>query len=360
MSLEVHWQLPACDDARYGDARPRRRGERDSAASPFQPGVSDPRGARFNFFDYVHQVARAVELSGFDGAHIPHDPLGDEAWIIAAYVARGTRKIELVTSFEASWGSSVYAAKNAASFQRFTGGRLAWHILAGPSAAERRIGADPVSDDDLLPRLREFLQVARGVLTQAPFSFKGRFFEVLDGGFKDVLAHQRVPTIYLAGDSTEARELSAEQADVHVFSPAPAAELRAAIAELRRQAQARGRTLRFGLRVDVLARDTDREAFRDADRIGAQLTGAAGALDEHDLWEGPTTSATGAAASLVGSYDAITKRLADYADAGVDVFLLGALPRLEEAYRFGAHVLPRLRARVAPRKTSPQPIGAIP
>jgi alkanesulfonate monooxygenase len=226
MSTEFIWQLPARGDGHYGDAAVRRRGERSSnEPAPLSSGVSDPRGERFNYFDHLHQIARAAELSGFDGVHIQHDPSGDESWIIAGYLVRGTRRLKLVTEFEASWGSSVYAAKNAASFQRYSAGRFAWHLQAGAASSQRRKNADPVADEGVLPRIGEFLQVARGVLTRAPFSFKGRFFEVQNGGFKDGLDHQPVPQVYWSGTSQAAQELSAEHADVHVLSPAPLVEL---------------------------------------------------------------------------------------------------------------------------------------
>ena len=94
MSFEFIWQLPARGDARYGTARPRLRGERYAGERPFQPGVTDPRGKDFNHFDYLHQVARGAELSGFDGVRVQHDAAGDESWIIAGYVARGTRSLK--------------------------------------------------------------------------------------------------------------------------------------------------------------------------------------------------------------------------------------------------------------------------
>jgi alkanesulfonate monooxygenase len=272
MSIEFIWQLPARGDGHYADAAVRRRGERSSnEPAPLSPGVSDPRDERFNYFDHLHQIARAAELSGFDGVNIQHDPRGDESWIIAGYLVRGTRRLKLVTEFEASWGSSVYAAKNAASFQRYSAGRFAWHLQAGAASRQRRKNADPVPDEDVLPRIGEFLQVARGVLTQAPFSFNGRFFEVQNGGFKDGLDHQPVPQVYWSGTSRAALELSAEHADVHVLSPAPFVELSQTVQTLKQLAGQRTRTLRYGLRLDLLARETDGEALRDARRFRSQL-----------------------------------------------------------------------------------------
>jgi alkanesulfonate monooxygenase len=326
MSIEYFWHLPAASDARYGDAVGRRRGER--AASSSLTGVSDPRGDRFNYLDYLRQIARAADLTGFDGIHVGNDPDGDESWIVAGHVARATRRVRLLTEFDASRGSAVYAAKNAASYQRYTGGRFAWQIGRGGTGVERRRQADFAEDADISPRIEEFVTVARGVLSQAPFSFKGRYFEVLDGGFRGPLSDQVPPPVYLSGSTDDAHQLSARIADVHVFDPLPVERLKADVDKLTALAQRQSRVLRFGLRLDIIARETGAEADFDARRRFEQK-GAS--IDS----------------SLVGSYAQVIERLAEYARAGVSSFILAGAPHLEEAYRVGEQILPAVRGRHA-------------
>lgn len=350
MTIEFIWQLPTGGDGRYAAPGITRRGERGAGApSPLQAGVSDPRGARppFNYFDYLHQIARAADLSGFDGIQVRHDTQGDESWIVAGYLARSTRHLKLIAEFDAAWGSAVYAAKNAVSFQRFTGGRFAWQIGHGGDAAARRRQGDAAPETDILPRIDEFITVARGVQSTSPFSFKGKFFEVQDGGFRGPLAHHPISGIYLTGDSAEALALSARQADVHVFDAAPVTDLRPAIASLAVQARQLGRAVAAGLRIDVLARETFDEALRDARRYRS----GAGLPDElpsdggaATYWPGFAQAQTGAHGALVGSYDQVSAALQAYAQAGVSSFVLAAIPHFEEAYRIGEHVLPHVRA----------------
>ena len=350
MTIEFIWQLPTSGDGRYAAPGISRRGERAAGApSPLQAGVSDPRGVRppFNYFDYLHQIARAADLSGFDGIQIRHDTQGDESWIVAGYLARSTRHLKLIAEFDAAWGSAVYAAKNAVSFQRFTGGRFAWQIGHGGDAAARRRQGDAVTDADILPRIDEFITVARGVQSTSPFSFKGRFFEVQDGGFKGPLANHPINTIYLTGNTAEALALSARQADVHVFDAAPLADLQLAIASLQAQARQLGRTVAAGVRIDVLARETFEEALRDARRYRS----GAGLADDAPFdagaaafWPGFAQAQTGAHGALVGSYAQVSAALQAYAQAGISSFVLAAIPHFEEAYRIGEHVLPLVRA----------------
>jgi alkanesulfonate monooxygenase len=312
--------------------------------------VTDPRGKRFNHFDYLHQVARAAELAGFEGVRVQHHTGGDESWLIAGYVARGTRSLKLIAEFEASWGSAVYAAKNAVSFQRYTGGRFAWQIVPGEDEAQRSRVADPVPNGDVLARIEEFLVVARGVISNAPFSYEGRFFQVREGGFKGTLSNHPVPEVYLSGDSLEALEASARHADVHVFSAFPAEQLKLRVSQLRelvgRQAQLRRATpIAVGVRLDVLARETREEAVFDATRFAEQREAAS--HPNSLLWPGLTAPLAGADATLVGSYAEVIDALGAYAASGVSRFLLGGVPHLEEAYRLGTFVLPALRRRFA-------------
>ncbi len=247
-------------------------------------------------------------------------------------------------TFDANRGSAVYAAKNAMSFQRFTRGRFAWQISRLDDPALRRQSADKAADEDLLPRIDEFLTVARGVITQTGFNFKGRFFEVLEGGFQGPLAGQPVPAVYLSGNTAEAWQLSARQADVHVFEAQPAEALGSKIAELKQLASKEGRELRFGLRLDLLSREERDEAEQDAQRLARQTTWEGSSSG--DLWIGLGSGDAGG--TLVGSYDEVSQQLAAYARAGISSFLLGGGPHLEEAYRIGENLLPRLRKLIGP------------
>lgn len=300
MSIEFIWQLPTGGDVRYGRQKSERRGE---------------RGAQFNYLDYVHQVARAADLSGFDGIQIQNDPQGDESWIVAGYLARSTRHVRLLTEFDASRGSAVYAAKNAVSFQRYSQGRFAWQIGTGGSQEQRRTQGDFASASDVIPRIEEFITVARGVLTSGAYSFKGKYFEVLNGGFKGPLADSPVPRIYLSGNTLEAYELSAKVADVHVFDLLPLDQLEI---EIRKLEDLGARRPGFGLRLELLARETEAEARADAAHYPRNP-------------------------GLVGSYAQVATQLAAYVKLGIGSFILSAAPHLEEAYRTGEHILPVVR-----------------
>ena len=53
----------------------------------------------------------------------------------------------------------------------------------------------------------------------------------------------------------------------------------------------------------------------------------------------------GAGTALVGSHEEVADRIAEYADLGIDEFVLSGYPHLEASYHFGEGVLPVLAER---------------
>lgn len=312
MSLTIHWQLDVAAEPTRGE-----RWER-----PALPAfVRDLRRPTQNRFDYYAQVAVAAAQTGFDGLYLPYRDMGDDTRIVAGAVAREARRIALIPEFPASIGSAVYAAKQAVSFQRGTGGRLAWAIAPDADANARAAFGDHVAEADLPQRLTDFLTVARGVHGHKPFSFKSQFFEVENGGFDDPLNRVPFPTVYLQGEREEDLTISARHGDVHLF--AATADLRVLIEGLDGLSRQAGRYVAYGAIQPVLARETDAEAQAEAARS-------------------PQPAGT-----IIGGYDTVADRLSALTSLGISHIVLSGSPQLEEAYRIGQHVLPRLRAAVA-------------
>ncbi|TGV76209.1 LLM class flavin-dependent oxidoreductase, partial [Mesorhizobium sp. M2D.F.Ca.ET.145.01.1.1] len=61
-----------------------------------------------------------------------------------------------------------------------------------------------------------------------------------------------------------------------------------------------------------------------------------------NLWAGVGLVRGGAGTALVGDPDTVAERIDEYRRLGIDTFILSGYPHLEEAYRFGELVLPRL------------------
>jgi alkanesulfonate monooxygenase len=298
MTIKLYWRLDPAAEPQRGEpsARP---------AAGFLP--RDVRTAGLTRYDYYAQVARAAAITGFDGLFVAYRPESDDSQIVAAAVARTAPRLLLVPEFPSTVGSAVYAAKEAVSFQRATHNRLGWAIAPG---------ADPEDS----ARTAEFLHVARGVHGQKPFDHEGHFFAVQGGGFSDPLARAAFPPVFLQGTDEEGLQLSANAADVHLFADARLDELRGQVETLERLALGAGREVAAGIIATISARETVEEA----------------------------AGGTG----ITGSYDDVAEQIATLHAAGITHFVLSASPSLEEAYRIGQFVLPRVRAALGQLRTA--------
>lgn len=368
MSIQIHWRLPTHGDGRGLHPAGWNRG--DYAEDRKQPHVFARTGVQrdgYTYFDQLAQIARAAELSGFDGLWIPHSPAGEETQVVASALARDARRLHFVPTLFTPLLSAVYSAKIAVSFQRLSGGRLDWNFGFEDAAPPRPWHGRQFPLAQQIERTGEFLTLVKGFWNDGPYDFKGRHYEVENGGFPPSLQGQRLPRIHISGNHDEALALSARHADVHVLPALPLPALRARIAELDALAAAQGRRLAYALETDIVVRHGDdaawaelRRQWRLARQKTVPLHGGAAADDDTvdgfdaavagpNLWSGFATLRAGAPHGLVGGYDSIAERLGEYLDAGIGSLILSAPPHLEEAYRFGEFVVPRLRARTGAR-----------
>jgi len=363
MSIEFFWQLPASGDGRSIHTSHWKRGDYHKQADekPVFARIDLRREGGHTWYDHLSQVARAAEITGFDGVLIPQTPSGEEPLIVAGALARETRRLSFLPALPAPFLSAVYASKIAISFQRLTGGRLAWFFITEEHDGKSWHGHRwPVAEQ--IARTDEFLDVAKGFWNQASFTYRGQYYEVVDGGFPASLAGPQLPLIYLNGDTEEALELSAKHADVH-FLPLDSLEAtQSRIEDLRQRAAARGRSLRFGIQAEIFARHSDADAWKDLRTQWEQSNAKTVPITSHlpspsqrnedfddfvigpDLWSGFGLLRPGAPVGWVGSYTDIAARINEYIGLGIDTFALSANPHLEEAYRIGESLLPVLKS----------------
>jgi alkanesulfonate monooxygenase len=359
VSLTFHWFLPTNGDSRHvvggGHGTPATASGRDRP-----PTVA-----------YLSQIARAAEEVGFAGALTPTGAWCEDAWLTTAMVAQHTERLKFLVAFRPGLISPTLAAQMAATFQRQTGGRLLLNVVTGGENKEQRAFGDFLDKDARYRRTGEFLHVVRELWEGGTVDLQGEHVRVEEAALARV--PDPVPEVYFGGSSPIAGEIAARHADVYLTWGEPPAQVAEKIARIRALAAARGRTLRFGIRLHVITRDTAEQAWAEADRLldgfdpetvasvqaglsrseseGQQRMlalhgGRRDRLEIHpNLWAGIGLVRGGAGTALVGSHDEVAERIKEYHALGIDEFILSGYPHLEEAYWFGEGVLPRLAAR---------------
>ncbi len=76
-----------------------------------------------------------------------------------------------------------------------------------------------------------------------------------------------------------------------------------------------------------------------------------------NLWAGVGLVRGGAGTALVGSPETVAARIQEYADLGLDTFVLSGYPHLEEAYRFAELVFPLLPVKTQEKLAGGNPLG---
>jgi alkanesulfonate monooxygenase len=374
MSLTFHWFLPTNGDSRDvvggGHGTPATTSGRDRP-----PTVA-----------YLGQIARAAENLGFTGALTPTGAWCEDAWLTTAMVSQHTERLKFLVAFRPGLLSPTLAAQMASTFQRQTGGRLLLNVVTGGESREQRAFGDFLDKDARYRRTGEFLSVVRQLWDGGSVDLLGEHLRVEDAKLARV--PDPVPEVYFGGSSPAALEVAARHVDVYLTWGEPPAQVAEKIARVRELAAKEGRTLRFGIRLHVITRDTSAQAWAEAERLLSGFDadtvravqeglarsesegqrrmlalhgGARDGLEIHpNLWAGIGLVRGGAGTALVGSHEEVAGLIEEYASLGIEEFVLSGYPHLEEAYWFGEGVLPRLAARDLWRHPADGPAPAHP
>jgi alkanesulfonate monooxygenase len=259
----------------------------------------------------------------------------------------------------------------AATFQRHSGGRLLLNVVTGGETAEQQAYGDFLDKDQRYARCGEFLDIVTRLWGGETVSHQGEYLHV--EGARLSRLPDPVPDLYFGGSSASAGPVAARYTDVYLTWGEPPAAVDTKLRWMDGLAREAGRTMRYGIRLHVISRDTAEEAWRQAHRLIEGIDEATirkvqeglghsesegqrrmrelhgGSADNLEvspnLWAGVGLVRGGAGTALVGSHTEVADRIEEYAKLGLSEFILSGYPHLEEAYWFGEGVLPILQAR---------------
>jgi alkanesulfonate monooxygenase len=361
----LHWFLPT-----YGDSRDLIAGGHGSSM----------RGDRPADLRYLTQLAQAAEINGFEAVLTPTGLWCEDAWLSTAMLIQSTEKLKYLVAFRPGLVSPTLAAQMATTFQWQSQGRLMLNVVTGGESSEQQAFGDFLPKEARYARCGEFLDIVRQLWTsEEPVTAVGEHLRVEQA----VLARHPdpLPPVFFGGSSPAAGEVAARYADTYLTWGERPEQVKEKLDWIRSLAVAQGRQLSYGIRLHVISRDTSEQAWSEAQRLLSALspetvaaaqqslarsesvgqrrmrqlhgggeafaTGAdARQLEIYpNLWSGVGLVRGGAGTALVGSHDEVADRIAEYAELGLDHFILSGYPHLEEAYIFGEGVRPRLAKR---------------
>jgi len=376
MSLIFHWFLPTSGDGRGIVGRGHSIPLVGATARPAELATGARSASRPPDLEYLGQIARSAEQLGFTGVLTPTGTWCEDAWLTTAALIGQTKRLKFLVAFRPGFVAPTLAAQMAATYQRLSGGRLLLNVVTGGEETEQRRFGDFLTHDERYARTGEFLDIVRGAWSGQPYDFTGTYYKV--EGATVMARPDPVPTVYFGGSSSAAGPVAARSVDVYLTWGEPPEAVARKIAWMRELADQAGRTLRFGIRLHTISRDTAQEAWAEADRMLSELSpeeiarsqqalarsssvgqknmrglhesfrsgGQVSDLEIYpNLWAGVGLVRGGAGTALVGSHAEVADRIEEFASLGISEFIMSGYPHLEEAYWFGEGVLPELRRR---------------
>ncbi|GAA0271691.1 Methanesulfonate monooxygenase [Methylorubrum aminovorans] len=349
---DVLWFLPTHGDGRY-------------------LGASE--GARDVSLPYLRQIAQAADDFGYYGVLLPTGRSCEDSWVVASALAPLTQRLRFLVAVRPGLQEPSVAARMAATLDRISDGRLLINVVTGGDPVELRGDGVFLDHDERYSVTDEFLQIWRGLMAGETVNFEGKHLRSENGRviFRPVQAPY--PPLYFGGSSPAGIEVAAEHCEVYLTWGEPPAGVAEKIARAREAAEKKGKKFSYGIRLHVIVRETEAEAWEAADRLISRLDDdtiaqAQATLKRQDsvgqsrmmalhggdrnklvvspnLWAGVGLVRGGAGTALVGSADQVADRMKEYIDLGIDRFILSGYPHLEEAYRFAELVFPKLPLR---------------
>jgi alkanesulfonate monooxygenase len=295
----------------------------------------------------------------------------EDAWLATAALIPLTKRVKFLVAFRPALLSPTLAAQMASTYQRLSNGRLLVNIVTGAEPAELARFGVFADKETRYARTGEFVEVMRGAWSGEPFDYHGEHYTVEQATTR--VPPNPVPRIYFGGASDAAERIAAHHVDVYLAWGEPPEMVSERVERMRGLASEAHRALDFGIRFHVIARPTAAEAWAVADALLARMDPAAIEAAQRDfqttqsvgqarmaalhggdadrlvvypnVWAGIGLVRGGVGTALVGSYDEVADRIAEYHGLGFDEFILSGYPHLEEAYWFAEGVMPRLRER---------------
>lgn len=349
MALNIFWFLPTQGESRY---------------------LGSSKGARVVDHDYLAQIATAADRLGYGGVLIPTGRSCDDAALVAASLIPLTQRLKFLVAIRPSVVSPTVAARQAATLDRLSNGRALFNLVTGGKPDELAAEGVYLNHEERYAAADEFTQVWTRLLEGEEVTLHGKYIQVDQARLDYLPLQQPRPPLYFGGSSAPAHKLAGEQVDLYLTWGEPPQAVKEKLAEVQAEADKHGRKLRFGIRLHVIVRETNDEAWKAANELiqyvdDDTIAQALEAFKSHDsvgqqrmtalhggdrsklevspnLWAGVGLTRGGAGTALVGDPETVAARIQEYADLGIDTFIFSGYPHLEEAYRVAELVFPLL------------------
>ncbi len=309
------------------------------------------RGSDFEaYIRDVCEVSRWSDEAGCKGMLVYTDNGLLDPWLVSQIVIQNTRSLAPLVAVQPVYMHPYSVAKLVSSLSYLYGRRLCLNMVAGGFKNDLVALNDLTPHDRRYDRLIEYTTIIQRLLAGGPVTFEGEFYRVDQLTLKPPLSKELFPVITISGSSAAGLAAAHTLGAIPVGYPEPPDKY---------TAQAGYGEGGSGIRVGIIAREREDEAWRIADerfppdRKGQlthdlamkvsdsvwhrTLSDLGGALKEKrsTYWLWPFQNYKGFCPYLVGSYNQVADELGRYVSAGNRTFILDVPSSQEELNHIG-------------------------
>ncbi|GAB7046438.1 LLM class flavin-dependent oxidoreductase [Catenuloplanes indicus] len=307
------------------------------------------RATDANTADSIRGLARRAEKYGYTGLLAFYNHENIDPWVVAAVMLQATRSLVPLVALQPYAVPPITAAKTLHDLATLYRRRIDVNLITGGIRGELGQVGDDVDHDGRYDRAVEHISIVRRLTSSPePLTHEGTYYRTRKLLAHAVLPEDLRPRVFVAGSSAANLRAALDVADATITHPEPVDAFAARFAAPRH-----GHRPRIGIRVGLIARPTDEEAWDVArrgyppDRRAMAMTALktrsesdwnrriarlAVAADVHDevYWTGAYRSDRALMPQLVGSYERVAAYLRRYLALGVRELLLGGVLDEEE------------------------------
>lgn len=219
-------------------------------------------------YEYNVRLAQTAEKNGFEyaltqirftagyGAENQHESVSFSHALLAK-----TEKLKVIAAILPGPWKPALAAKQLATIDHLTQGRIAVNIVSGWFRGEfDAIGEIWPEHDERYVRSEEFIRALKGIWTTDQYSFKGKYYQFENYTLKPKPLQQPHIEVFQGGSSRAARDMAARVSDWYFTNGNSVDELVKQISDLRTKAALNGHQIKVGVNAFIIARDTEEEA----------------------------------------------------------------------------------------------------
>jgi len=301
--------------------------------------------------DYVDQTVRVAQWSeefGCEGILVYTDNGLVDPWHVAQLILEHTTTLCPLVAVQPIYMHPYTAAKKIATLAHMYRRKICLNMLAGGFKNDLLALGDDTPHDDRYVRTTEYTLILRRLLEgKGPVTFKGKYYNVENLKLTPEMPEELFPGILISGSSDAGMQAARDiEATAIKYPKAPSDESADAVNE----------PMECGIRVGIVARDSDDEAWRVAlerfpeDRKGQithklamnvsdsswhkQLSEIEGESSPSEgrspYWLGPFQNYRTFCPYLVGSYERLGDEIGKYYHRGYRTVILDIPPNQEE------------------------------